>query len=132
MKGLTVGVFDVFHLGHLRMLKKAKKYCDNLIVAVHNDKLNSKNVEFAYTLEERMEIVAAIKYVDQVIPYDRVDLIIREVDFDIFLYGPDQAHKYFQQAFSWCTENNKKITMLERTKGISSTMLRKVLSAKEV
>lgn len=131
-KGLTVGVFDVFHLGHLNMLKNAKQNCDYLIVAVHDDKLNIKNVEFAYTLEQRMEMVGAIKHVDEVIVYERVDKIVKHVDFDVLLHGPDQEHQYFQKAFSWCKDNNKQIVLLARTEGISSTMLRNALATKEV
>lgn len=114
------------------MIKKARENCDYLIVAVHDDKLQSKGVDFAYTLEQRMEMVGSLKFVDEVIPYERVDLLLEKVDFDVFIHGPDQAHQYFQKAFEYCRNHQKGIKQLERTQGISSTMLRSVLNKKEV
>ncbi|SFT01626.1 Glycerol-3-phosphate cytidylyltransferase [Porphyromonadaceae bacterium NLAE-zl-C104] len=131
-KVITVGVFDFFHLGHLNVLEAAKKYGDYLIVAVHDDKENTKGVEFLYSLEERMRFVGSIKFVDEVIPYERVDTLLEAIDFDIFVFGPDQNHKYFQKAFEWCRKNKKELIMLERTEGISSTRLREVISKKEI
>lgn len=131
-KVITVGVFDFFHLGHLNVLEAAKKYGDYLIVAVHDDKENTKGVEFLYSLEERMRFVGSIKFVDEVIPYERVDTLLETIDFDIFVYGPDQNHKYFQKAFEWCRKNNKELVMLKRTEGISSTRLRKIINKKEI
>src|SRR5690554_1697844 len=120
-KVITVGVFDFFHLGHLNLLESAKKHGDYLIVAVHNDILNIKKVEFFYSLEERMRLVESIKFVDEVLPYERVDKLLEKVDFDVFAYGPDQNHQYFQKAFEWCRNNNKELLLLERIEGISST-----------
>lgn len=131
-KALTVGVFDFFHLGHLNVLKQAKEHGDYLIVAVHDDKLQSKGVEFLYTLEERMEFVRNLKFVDEVIPYERVDLLVESVDFDVFVHGPDQNHQYFQKAFEWCKNNNREVAQTERTQGISSTKLREILKHKNI
>lgn len=131
-KVITVGVFDFFHLGHLNVLEAAKEYGDYLIVAVHDDKKNTKGVEFLYSLEERMRFVGSIKFVDEVIPYERVDTLLEVIDFDIFVYGPDQNHKYFQEAFKWCRKNKKELVMLKRTEGISSTRLREIISKKEI
>jgi len=131
-KVVTVGVFDFLHLGHLNVLEAAKKHGDYLIVAVHDDKLNTKGVEFLYSLEERMRFVESIKCVDEVIPYERVDLLLPKIDFDVFAYGPDQNHQYFQKAFEWCKQNNKEMVMLQRTEGISSTRIREIINKKEV
>jgi len=130
-KAINVGVFDLLHLGHLRMLEKSKSLCDFLTVAVHDDKLNIKGIEFIYSLEERKEMVNALCCVDKVISYERVDLLLPSLDFDIFLYGPDQDHQYFQNALQWCKENNKEIYCIERTKDISSTKIRKILNISE-
>lgn len=127
IKVITVGVFDFFHIGHLNLLEAAKKQGDYLIVAVHDDKLNIKGVEFLYSLEERMRFVRSIKCVDEVISYERIDTLLPTIDFDIFAHGPDQNHKYFQQAFEWCKENKKMLITLDRTTGISSTKLREFL-----
>lgn len=131
-KVITVGVFDFFHLGHLNVLEAAKKHGDYLIVAVHDDKLNIKGVEFLYDLEERMRFVGSIKFVDEVIPYERVDTLLESIDFDTFVYGPDQNHEYFQKAFEWCRKNKKDLVMLKRTAGISSTRLRNIINKKEI
>jgi len=127
-KAITVGVFDLLHLGHLRMLEKSKSLCDFLTVAVHDDKLNIKDIEFVYSLEERKEMVNALCCVDSVISYERVDLLLPTLDFDIFLYGPDQNHQYFQKALQWCKKNNKEIYSIKRTQDISSTKIRNILN----
>lgn len=131
-KVLTVGVFDFFHLGHLNALKNAKNAGDYLIVAVHDDKLNSKGVDFLYTLEERISFIKHLNFVDEVISYERVDLLVEKINFDIFAHGPDQNHQYFKQAFEWCRKNNKKTYMTDRTEGISSTKLREILKNKDI
>lgn len=131
-KVLTVGVFDFFHIGHLNALEAAKMHGDYLIVAVHDDKLNIKGVDFLYSLEERMRIIRALKFVDEVIPYERVDTLLPTVDFDVFAHGPDQNHQYFQKAFEWCHINGKEIIIIERTEGISSTKLRNILKTKNI
>lgn len=131
-KILTVGVFDLLHIGHLILFRKAKEYGDFLTVAVHNDIQQIKATEFIYSLEERIDFVSALKIVDEVIIYERIDLLVPTVDFDIFIFGEDQNHEYFQKAFKWCMEHNKELIMLERTKGISSSLIRKVLEKKEV
>lgn len=131
-KVLTVGVFDFFHLGHLNMLEQAKQFGDYIIVAVHDDKLNTKGVDFLYSLEDRIRFVKNIKFIDEVISYERVDTLMEKVDFDVFMHGPDQDHKYFQKAFKWCQENGKELAQSKRTKGISSTRLRKFLKNNEI
>ncbi len=132
IKVLTVGVFDFFHLGHLNVLEQAKQLGDYLIVAVHDDKLNTKGVQFLYSLEDRMRIIGELRFVDEVMPYERVDLLVDKVDFDVFAHGPDQNHQYFQKAFNWCKSNKKVLAKLERTKGLSSTRLRNLLEKKEI
>lgn len=131
-KVLTVGVFDFFHLGHLNVLKQAKTFGEYLIVAVHDDKLKSKGIEFLYSLDERMEFIKNLRFVDEVIPYERVDLVVKSTEFDVFVYGPDQNHEYFQKAFEWCRNHNKELAETTRTKGISSTKLREILKQKDI
>lgn len=131
-KVLTVGVFDLFHIGHLNLFERCKQYGDYLIVAVHNDVLKSKGVDFVYSLEERIKLISSLKIVDQVIIYERVDFALPKIDFDVFVYGEDQKHEYFQKAFNWCKENNKELIMLKRTPGISSSSIREVIVKKEI
>jgi len=131
-KVVTVGVFDFFHLGHLNVLESAKSLGDYLIVGVHNDKLNTKGVDFLYSLDDRIRLVQSLCCVDEVVPYERIDLLIEGMDFDILAHGPDQNHQYFQKAFEWCIKNEKEVYTLPRTEGISSTKLRAILKHIEV
>ncbi|EUJ35023.1 cytidyltransferase-like domain-containing protein [Listeria weihenstephanensis FSL R9-0317] len=72
--GYTTGVYDMFHIGHLNLLKKAKEQCEYLIVGVTIDELVSyKNKEAIIPFEERMEIVSQISYVDQVVPQKKYE-----------------------------------------------------------
>ena len=127
-KVLTVGVYDYFHLGHLRLFEKAKKLGDYLVVAVQTDEciLKTKpNAKVLYTTEQRIDLVKALRIVDEVITYQDVDEIIKKVDFDIFAIGGDQNHVGFQRAVKWCEENGKKVVRLPRTPGICSSDIKK-------
>ena len=91
--GFTSGVFDLFHIGHLNILKKAKKKCDFLIVAVTNDNLayKLKNKKPVIPFKERYEIVKNIKFVDKVVE-EKVDdklLAKKMYNFDIIFKGDD-------------------------------------------
>jgi len=125
----TVGVFDLLHIGHILLFKHAKELGDRLVVAVQNDDVILKykpEAEMVNTTEERLFIVNSIKYVDQVITYDDVDEIVKQVDFDIFAKGPDQCHEGFQRAVEWCKSHGKQVVTIPRTEGISSSMLRHI------
>ena len=124
---LTAGVYDLMHIGHIKLFERAKKFGDNLIVAVQKDqyvKVFKPNVEVFYNVQERIYMVESIKYVDNVIAYDTIDNIVTEVDFDILAVGPDQTNESFQRAFEWCRKNNKDVIVLPRTSGISSSLIR--------
>lgn len=100
-KILTVGVYDYFHLGHLRLFKNAKKLGDYLIVAVQDGDyiLRYKpDAKVLYSTEERMEIIRDLRSVDEVIIYKEVDKIVQKVNFDVFAIGEDQVHEGFQRA----------------------------------
>ena len=71
-----------------------------------------------------MYMVKSIRFVDEVIVYQGVDDIVKSVDFDIFVTGPDQIHSGFQKAISWCLEHGKKHVVIPRTEGISSSWLK--------
>lgn len=123
-KVITVGVFDYFHLGHLRLFENAKKLGDYLIVAVQDGDciLKTKpNANILYTTEQRIDLVKALRVVDEVITYRDVDKILPEVDFDIFAIGGDQNHPGFQRAVKWCENNGKEVIRLPRTPGICSS-----------
>lgn len=126
-KVLTFGVYDMLHIGHMLLFKRAKALGDYLIVAVQDGDCILKykpGTEMVYTTEERLYMVSTIRYVDKVVTYRDVDVDIQSIDFDIFVVGEDQKHAGFQQAIQWCRDNGKEVVMLTRTEGISSTMLR--------
>ena len=123
-KVVTVGVFDYFHLGHLRLFERAKKLGDYLIVAVQDGNciLKTKpDANVLYSTEERIELVKALRPVDEVVTYEDVDTFIPSIDFDVFVVGGDQNHAGFQHAIKWCKEHGKDVVRLERTKGICSS-----------
>lgn len=131
-KVITVGVFDYFHLGHLRLFEKAKGYGNYLIVAVQDGNSILKTKPDAHTLystEQRVDLVKALRIVDEVIIYEDVDTILPCIDFDVFAIGGDQKHAGFQRALAWCRDNGKEIVTLERTPGICSSDIKQQLSS---
>lgn len=127
-KVLTFGVFDYFHLGHLRLFERAKKLGDYLIVAVQDGEFILKykpDAKILYTTEQRIDMISALRVVDEVITYENVDESIQKVDFDVFAIGGDQNHAGFQRAVAWCETNGKEVIRLERTPGICSSDIKK-------
>lgn len=127
-KVITVGVFDYFHLGHLRLFEKAKELGDYLIVAVQDGNciLKTKpDAQILYTTEQRIDLIKALRVVDEVIVYQDVDTIISEVDFDIFAVGEDQIHAGFRRAVQWCEDHGKDVVRISRTPGICSSAIKR-------
>lgn len=123
----TVGVFDYFHIGHLRLFENARKHGDHLIVAVQNGDTILKykpDANVLYSTEQRIELISALRVVDEVVVYEDVDTIIQQVDFDVWAIGEDQTHAGFQRAMEWCREHGKEIVRLPRTAGISSSHIK--------
>ncbi len=126
---LTVGVYDMLHIGHMLLFKHAKELGDRLIVAVQADECIKKykpEADLVYSTDERLLMVSSIRYVDDVVIYNDVDQDIQKIDFDVFAKGPDQNHAGFQRAVEWCKEHGKEVVVIPRTEGISSTMLRDI------
>jgi len=124
---LTVGVFDMLHIGHVLLFKKARELGDYLIVAVQEDDCILKykpGTKMVYTTAERMFMVGALRYVDEVVTYRDVDTDIQGLDFDVFAKGPDQSHAGFQRAEAWCRAHGKEVVVIPRTENISSTLLK--------
>ena len=125
---ITFGVFDYFHYGHLKLLKRCKNLGNYLIVAIHKDediKKTKPGTKVLYSLEKRLEMLDSLKCVDEVVSYSSVDEDIKRFDFDILVVGPDQTHDGFKRAIEWCKQHKKEVVVLERTPGISSSQLRK-------
>lgn len=126
-KIITVGVFDYFHLGHLRLFENAKKLGDYLIVAVQDGDsiLKTKpDAKILYTTDQRIDLVRSLRVVDEVIIYQDVDKTLPKVDFDVFAIGGDQTHAGFQRAVKWCEDNGKEVVRLSRTPGICSSQIK--------
>lgn len=131
--GYTTGVFDMFHIGHLNILRRAKEQCDYLIVGVSTDELvmHDKNKKPVIPFEDRCEIVKAIRYVDKVVP--QIDKnkfgAWEKLHFDKMFVGSDwkgtpQWNGFEKQFASVDVE----IVYLSHTDGISSTILREKLN----
>lgn len=88
-KIITFGVFDYFHLGHLRLFKQCKNYADYLIVAVQDSKyilMYKPESQIRYSTEERVEMLESLKIVDEVIVYDSLcENTLEKIDFEILL-----------------------------------------------
>ena len=125
IKVITYGTFDLFHFGHLELLRRAKELGDQLVVAVSTDEFNRiKRKKCVYPYEHRFKIVEAIQYVDKVIPeknweQKRKDIISNKIQ--IFTIGDDWEGK-FDELSNIC-----KIVYIERTKGISTSNLKENL-----
>lgn len=129
--GYTTGVYDLFHIGHLNILRRAKEHCDYLIVGVTVDELVSyKNKKAVIPFEERKAIVEAIRYVDKVVPQVSMDKMEawREHKFDVMFVGDDwkgtEKWNEYERQFK---EVGVEIEYFPYTKGTSSTLLNEVL-----
>lgn len=130
-KILTFGVFDFFHIGHLRLFKQCREYGDYLIVAVQDDeavKHYKSNSPLFYSVKERTEILQALRVVDKVLIYDHVSIkTIEKIDFDILALGEDHIGERFDSITKWCSVNGKEIVRLKRTPGVSSTSVKEAV-----
>ena len=124
---LSYGTFDMFHIGHLRLLQRVKELGDELIVAVSTDEFNEgKGKKTLIPYNQRAEIVANIKCVDKVIPEENWEQKVEDVkkyNVDIFAMGNDWEGK-FDFLKEYC-----EVVYLPRTKDISTTQLKKSLTS---
>lgn len=134
-KGYTTGVFDLFHIGHLNILKKAKENCDYLVVGVTSDEEveRVKNKKTIIPFEERKQIVESIRYVDEVVKEDDTDKLKawESIKFDKIFKGDDwkgsEKWIWYEKEFS---KRNVSVCYFTYTKGTSSTQIREVLNHK--
>lgn len=131
--GYTAGVYDLFHIGHLNLLKNAKAMCDKLVVGVTVDELVTyKGKRAMIPFEDRLEIVRSIKYVDAVVPqYDMDKLAMcKKLGATVMFVGDDwfgtEKWNTFEKQFA---EVGIRIIYFPYTKGISSTQITKALNA---
>lgn len=132
-KVLTVGVFDYFHYGHLKLFEQARLYGEYLIVAVQDDNFILKykpDSKPLYSTQQRVKMISSLKIVDKVVVYTDVDIVVPTIDFDVFAVGEDQCHSGFQRAIEYCYRNGMEVVRLKRTPNISSTQIKERLSEK--
>ena len=130
--GYTTGVFDLFHIGHLNILKRARLECDYLIVGITSDELSlsAKNQKPVIPFQERMEIVESIKFVDEVVPqtnYDKMEAW-NNLKFDMMFVGDDwkgtDQWNIIEKDFN---QYGVEIIYFPYTSHTSSTILRNIL-----
>jgi len=123
---ITYGTFDMFHIGHLKLLKRISKMGDKLIVAISDDKFNEgKGKKVMIPYKQRAKIVKSIKYVDKVIPEKNWEQKVRDIqkyNVDVFIMGDDWEGK-FDFLKEYC-----EVVYLPRTQDISTTQLKKSLT----
>lgn len=131
--GYTTGVYDLFHIGHLNLLKNAKGMCDKLIVGVTVDELvGYKGKRAMIPFEDRMEIVRSCKYVDAAVPQYDMDKLeaCKKLNVNILFVGDDwyatDKWKKYEKEFQ---EAGIRIIYFPYTRGTSSTQIRKALDA---
>ena len=133
--GYTTGVFDMFHIGHLNILRRAKEQCEFLIVGVSTDELalSYKNKKPVIPYAERFAIVEAIKYVDMVIPQTSMDKLAawKEHHFDAVFHGDDwKGSALYTQIQQQLQEVGCELVFLPHTEGTSSSLLTQYLEKK--
>lgn len=127
--GYTTGVFDMFHIGHLNILKRAKEQCEYLIVGVSTDEVveTYKHKTPVIPYEERCAIVSAIKYVDEVVPQLSMNKMeaYKKLKFDALFHGSDwQGSDMYNRIVDEFASVGVDVVFLPHTDGVSSTMIR--------
>lgn len=130
--GFTAGTFDMFHIGHLNLLRNARSRCDYLIVGVNSDRLveEYKGKKAVVPLEERMEIIRELRCVDEVI---RIDSLNKEISwkqkhYNLLFIGDDwKGNPRWEQTEIQMAEYGVKVIYLPHTDGTTSTLLREKL-----
>ncbi len=131
--GYTQGTYDMFHIGHLNLLKNAKKNCDFLIVGVNSDELveSYKNKKTIVPLEERIAIISELCCVDKAIRCDSLDKeqIAKEYNINKIFIGDDwKGNSRWEETKKNMEKIGVEVVFLPHTQGVSSTMLREKLS----
>ena len=133
--GYTAGGFDLFHIGHLNILKKAKACCDYLIVGISTDELveHDKNKRPIIPFKDRCEIVKAIRYVDEVVPQvdkDKLGAYLRmEKRFHKMFVGDDwKGTAKWNKIEAEMADVGVKLVYFPYTKGTSSTLINQTLN----
>lgn len=136
--GYTCGTFDLFHIGHLNILRKAKSQCDYLIVGINSDETvqKVKNKTPIIGFNERREIIESIKYVDEVIkvdidsPFSKGSDWQTRIECDVLFSGDDHINDPdWKELKALKEKNGTKIVFFSYTKSTSSTIIRNILES---
>ena len=124
-KVITYGTYDLLHVGHINLLRRARELGDYLVVVVSSDEFNAiKGKKAYYSFEDRKKILEAIKYVDEVLPEytweQKIDDVVNNT-IDVFVMGDDWAGK-FDFLKDYC-----EVVYLPRTEGISTSKIKEDL-----
>lgn len=134
--GYTTGVYDMFHIGHLNLLKRAKEKCDYLIVGVSTDEVvkEYKHKTPVIPFLERIAIVEAIRYVDKVVPQESMDKIAawENLHFDVIFHGDDwKGSDMYNEIEQKLKAVGCDMCFLPHTAGVSSTDILKQIGARK-
>lgn len=130
--GITFGAFDLCHVGHVVMLEECRQHCDYLIVGLHVDpsierKTKNKPIQSVY---ERYTQLRAIKFVDEIIPYNyehEIEEMLRTIPIHVRFLGEDYVNLPFTGQ-KYCEDNRIQVVYNSRKHNFSSTELRKRIS----
>lgn len=128
--GLAVGVFDLLHRGHLSFLRAARHGCNFLIVGLQRNPDACKAVEVHHTYNQRYRRLELFRAIDRIVPYQKVDHLVRHITYDRLFLGKDQLHPGFCRAVDYCRCRDLPVICLPRTPGISSSALRQGLTGR--
>jgi glycerol-3-phosphate cytidylyltransferase len=133
--GFTSGSFDMFHVGHLNLIKRAREQCDKLTIGLNSDEFiySYKHKYPIISTEDRKEILKACRYVDDVIVKDFPDsfLLWEKYHFDKLFIGSDyRGSQQYEELDKLLRQVNSEVVVLSYTEGISSSILRKKLEEK--
>ncbi|WP_310630241.1 MULTISPECIES: adenylyltransferase/cytidyltransferase family protein [Paraburkholderia] len=129
--GYTTGVFDLFHVGHVNLLRNAKQLCDKLIVGVSTDELvGYKNKRAVVAFDERIEVVRSCRYVDLAVPQENMDKLEAHsrYKFDIMMVGDDwYKNPRWKQYEEQLADRGVRLVYFPYTKSTSSTLINETL-----
>lgn len=134
--GYTTGVYDMFHIGHLNLLKRAKERCEYLIVGVSTDEVvqEYKHKTPVIPFKDRIAIVEAIRFVDQVIPQENMDKLAawEQLHFDVIFHGDDwKGSNMYNEIEEKLNAVGCEMCFLPHTEGVSSTDILKQIGEKD-
>ena len=132
--GYTQGTFDMFHIGHLNLIRNARAQCDYLIVGVNSDELVKAYKDKAAIVPflERMDIIGALRFVDEVVQCDSLDKVEKQKQyhFNKLFIGDDwKGNARWEKTEEQMRELGAEVVYLPHTEGTNSTLLREKLNA---